>query len=312
MNKTIKPERQILYALTADNYFLKLLEKKQFVGKIEQIFNKAVNIFSNNRIYTLLCSTLDNAPNSCRLLNNDFSTIEFSVGDLIYFSNDKLCIGKRYIVSFSLCQLWRPKTIVFDKNKLNSLEYKSYLIKQIKLIYQCVNDENKTLFLYQDDNVFYRSMANTLVNLREKLINGLYQKKDTDIIESINGLVGLGIGLTPSGDDYLCGLSAFLFLNQHPGNKFKSLFEDAVVSNESNTNLLSFMTINQCIQQEYRESTYQLIKSLAEGRESDLYQQIMRIINIGSSSGCDMLLGINDALCMTHYFGEKNVHQNCY
>ena len=312
MSKTIKPERQILYALTADKYFLELVEKKQFVGKIEQVFNKAVNIFSNDRIYSLICSTLDNAPNSCRLLNNDLSTIEFSVDDLVYFSNNKLFIGNGYIVSFVLCHLWQYKKIIFDMRNLCSSEYKNYLIKQINLINKCVSAENKTLFLYQDDNLFYRSMADTLAKMREKLINGLVQKKESDIRQSIKGLVGLGIGLTPSGDDYLCGLSAFLFLNQHPGNEFKLLFEDAVISSESNTNLLSFITIKQCIQQEYRESTYQLVKSLAEGNESDLYQQIMRIINIGSSSGCDMLLGIHDALCLTHYFGEKNVHQNCY
>jgi len=37
-------------------------------------------------------------------------------------------------------------------------------------------------------------------------------------------MMGLGIGLTPSADDYLTGLALILFIPGHPAEKYKEEF----------------------------------------------------------------------------------------
>ena len=37
-------------------------------------------------------------------------------------------------------------------------------------------------------------------------------------------MIGLGIGLTPSADDYLTGLALILFIPGHPSEKYKEEF----------------------------------------------------------------------------------------
>ncbi len=50
----------------------------------------------------------------------------------------------------------------------------------------------------------------------------------------------------------------------------------------------------------------QLIQSLVDAKETNIYPQFLEILNIGSSSGSDMLFGLRDALYITHYF-EKTM-----
>ncbi|EPU9587473.1 hypothetical protein ACV0WE_000115 [Providencia stuartii] len=79
MNKT-KTQRQQLFGLSADATFLNLFDQPTFSGQIEQVFRKAINISINNTLFTLLSAELDNAPNSCRLLNNDLSKLNLKEG----------------------------------------------------------------------------------------------------------------------------------------------------------------------------------------------------------------------------------------
>ncbi|MEW3177713.1 DUF2877 domain-containing protein, partial [Escherichia coli] len=67
---------------------------------------------------------------------------------------------------------------------------------------------NDTLFLYQGDNPFYQEISRQLLNRRKNLLKALCTGEN--ITAAVNQLIGLGIGLTPSSDDYLVGLSTIL------------------------------------------------------------------------------------------------------
>ncbi|MCL0020389.1 DUF2877 domain-containing protein, partial [Providencia rettgeri] len=66
-------------------------------------------------------------------------------------------------------------------------------------------------------------------------------------------------------------------------------------------------SLEKALNREYRENMQQLIQSLVDAKETNIYPQFLEILNIGSSSGSDMLFGLRDALYITHYFGENYV-----
>ncbi|MGW1370651.1 DUF2877 domain-containing protein, partial [Providencia hangzhouensis] len=168
--------------------------------------------------------------------------------------------------------------------------------------------ENKnSLFKYQGDNFFYLSMTEQLVQLRSELIESIIKKNKENIIYVIRQFVGLGIGLTPSGDDYLVGLMAFLLLTGHPAATFYPEFYQGITQSLSQTTPISAITLEKALNREYRENMQQLIQSLVDAKETNIYPQFLEILNIGSSSGSDMLFGLRDALYITHYFGENYV-----
>ncbi len=304
---TLTSHRQILYGLTADTHFLNLLNQPQFSGKVEQVFNKAINISIDNSLFTLLSSPLDNAPNSCRLLNKDFSLLDIKSGDSFYLLDKDIAIGECYLLSFSLCKQWQKPIIEFIPEKIEKKDYQLFLRNQLKTLDLILNSNESSLFNYQGDNVFYLSSSEKLKQLRLSLIKSLEKQEHQNLVSIINQFIGLGIGLTPSGDDYLVGLMAFLLLKNHPAYSFYPEFYQGITQSKERTTPISAITLEKALGHEYRENMHQLIQSLVDAKETEIYSQFLAILNIGSSSGSDMLFGIRDALYLTHYFGERYV-----
>lgn len=303
----IAPHRQILYGLTADPHFYHLLNQPLETGHIEQVFNKAINFSINNSLFTLLCSQLDNAPNSCRLLIKDFSLFDIHDGDIITINSQYMTIGEKYSLSFELCKKWQPPPIEYNPNNQKDIKYFLFLKKQINDLDLILKNHPDTLFNYQGDNVFYFSMARKLIQLRVELIELIKQKKRSDVISVISQFVGLGIGLTPTGDDYLVGLMSILLLKHHFLSDIYSEFYQGITPAKAQTTPISAVTLEKALCHEYRENMYRLIQSIVDGNNDDMQANFLAILNIGSSSGCDMLFGVRDALYLTHYFGETDV-----
>ncbi|EDU57919.1 DUF2877 domain-containing protein [Providencia stuartii] len=308
MNKT-KTQRQQLFGLSADATFLNLFDQPTFSGQIEQVFRKAINISINNTLFTLLSAELDNAPNSCRLLNNDLSKLNLKEGEYIYFCNKTLYLGKYYFISFSFCHPWQPNNVCFIPENINKKTYLSFLNTQISVIDVLLNREGHSLFHYHGDNLFYLTTAKKLNSLRIELINLLKKKDHQKLPEMVRQFIGLGIGLTPSGDDYLVGLMAFLLLKHHPAQCLHPFFEQGIRHAKEATTKVSAITLEKAVNRHYRENLLQLLHILVTANTNDAkpYSQLQKILDIGSSSGSDMLLGIRDALYLTLYFGEKYV-----
>ncbi|UBX49307.1 DUF2877 domain-containing protein [Providencia alcalifaciens] len=300
-------QRQSIYGLTADAHFLHLLHQPLLTGNVEQVFNKAINFSIGNQLYTLLGSQTDNAPNSCRIINKNFSSLSIMAGDCVCILNNEIHIGEKYSVSFLLCKKWVPSTVYFINEKLTEEKYRHFLKSTINEIDSILNNQTDSLFNYQGDNCFYLESSKKLNELRFSLINLFINKRHQALTNIVSQFVGLGIGLTPSGDDYLVGLMAFLLLKHHPANSFRADFVQGIMQSKANTTPISAITLEKALNQEYRENMYQLIQCLVDGRKTNIYPHILEILNIGSSSGCDMLFGIRDALFLTHYFGETHV-----
>ncbi|HGN1706409.1 TPA: DUF2877 domain-containing protein [Providencia rettgeri] len=155
--------------------------------------------------------------------------------------------------------------------------------------------------------MFYRSMSEQLIHLRLELIELLKNKHQQPLAKIISQFIGLGIGLTPSGDDYLVGLMAGGLHKGHPIFAAYDEFYQAITQSKNQTTPISAITLEKALNQEYRENMQQLIHSLVDAKETHIYPQFLEILNIGSSSGSDMLFGLRDALYLTHYFGENYV-----
>lgn len=306
MKNTIS-HRQILYGLTADRHFLNLLNQPRTVGKVEQVFSKAINISIDNQLYSLLSSQLDNGPNSCRLLNRDLSSLNINTSDDVQVLNGKINISDDYLLCFSLCKTWQHSAICFTYDNLNKKSYQSFLLKQIEQLDFILSTSQNSLFHYQGDNLFYLAAGKKLNQQRLYLMSLLKRKQYQKLADIVKQFVGLGIGLTPSGDDYLVGLMAFLLLKNHPANQAYAEFYQGIMQGIKNTTPISAITLEKALVHEYREHMYQLIQSLVDADKTNIHLQFLNILNIGSSSGSDMLIGIRDALYLTHYFGEKYV-----
>ncbi|MFK3704609.1 uncharacterized protein DUF2877 [Raoultella sp. BIGb0138] len=289
-----------MQALTADESFL----SERGSGRVEQVFSRAVNLLipGQQRLLTLLCQGYDNAPNSCRLAFTHLDDL-FRPGETVRFLDSGVAIGDDKWIATSSCGRWQMAKPALDGDRLQRIPWQRWS----QAIHQQLH-AHETLFLYRGDNPFYQEIARQLQHRRAALFAAL--KQGRNITEAVARMVGLGIGLTPSADDYLVGLSIILFIHHHPAEKYKPAFLSALQCARKNTTLLSAMTLEAAINQRYRENIAALIDGLMNNPDRFPGRTINAIKNIGSSSGCDMLYGIADACALSQIYGGNDVSQN--
>lgn len=254
---------------------------------------------AQQQLVTLLCDAYDNAPNSARLALARFDGL-FRPGDPVQFYPSGIAIGDALWIDRHRCHCWQPPQHNISAGQFRYIPWQRWR----DIIHQQLQ-ENDTLFFWQGDNPFYQAIADELRQRREILFNAL--RNGENITQAVSNMIGLGIGLTPSGDDYLVGLSAILFIRGHPGEKYRAAFYSALQAGRQNTTALSAITLQAALERRYRENMTEFITCIVTGSERFSIQAIANIKRIGSSSGCDMLYGMADACALSQLYGENDV-----
>ena len=108
-------------------------------------------------------------------------------------------------------------------------------------------------------------------------------KKAADELVS---LIGLGIGLTPSGDDFLCGVLAGLILTGNSAHPFTSVLKENIRANLSNTNDISRTFLSCALSSHFGKPVKDLV---FPSSPEDILASFEAV---GHSSGIDSLCGI--------------------
>jgi len=124
----------------------------------------------------------------------------------------------------------------------------------------------------------------------KKLANIIHKKK------TINDLLGLGIGLTPTGDDFIVGYLSALEANLIE-DKLK--IRDNIDLNKvfDKTTRVSALHLKAAIKHRYNEKLVDLYKNI-DVNEDQYINYAKRLIKVGNSSGLDMLTGLYFGLIM--------------
>ena len=104
-------------------------------------------------------------------------------------------------------------------------------------------------------------------------------------------LIGLGIGLTPSGDDFLCGFLAGLRLSLSESDRFRQILEKKICSHLNRTNEISAAFLHCAVLGQFSAPIHLLINP-----DITVEQIYLAFSGIGHSSGVDTLCGISTAL----------------
>jgi hypothetical protein len=108
------------------------------------------------------------------------------------------------------------------------------------------------------------------------------------------GLMGLGVGLTPSGDDYLVGLLAGMDATDDPPRHGLA----AVIAGHAplRTTAVGAAVLGHASRGAFAERLHDVLVALARGRLDELAGPIERAMAYGATSGSDTLVGLFAAL----------------
>ena len=130
----------------------------------------------------------------------------------------------------------------------------------------------------------------------QHLLDGIAQQRLALARQGISALLGLGPGLTPSGDDVLTGLiAATLVLGGAVGQPvtfYQRLSAEALAIAYSRTNKLSITWIEYAGRGEVAEHLGRLFEALTQADTSLIEQAAHEVLSSGATSGADILAGI--------------------
>ena len=108
-------------------------------------------------------------------------------------------------------------------------------------------------------------------------------------------LIGLGDGLTPSGDDVLIGIEAALHALGSPAAGF---LDEALADVDARTTTVSAAYLRHAAAGEFAERLHHLLAVLVseEAREATLAGAIGEAVAWGATSGTDCLIGVLEGL----------------
>ena len=222
-----------------------------------------------------------------------------SSGDVLDFHQAAIwvspTISSNQIVSIS--RLSETLTVVADR--LLAHHMPSGLGSLITPILQFTTEQSKALEVRLTNGITGKAWLVIQEIIQASLVN------DTDLmIDSAKSLIGLGEGLTPSGDDFLGG---FIFSRQLFDHHFKNVLNlpiwnylDFILQSKLRTNLISYTLLTDHAEGHSVEPLHQFTNGLLMGESVDqLYLNVEKLICLGHSTGWDLLSGFLAGMSVT-------------
>lgn len=289
--------------LSFDKDFSRLMngeETVRIVGKVHSVFKRVVNFQDDSKqIYSILQRDLDNGPYSIRIDQGglkSFLELNINVDDLVIIRNGCLEIGSVFKLRFDNDQLWNPEKLKIFSNENTVSIFNENIKVYSKLLSNRANGGVKYYYIKNHTNSNREYKPSLIEKELEKRISNLKWSIDNDyksLKENIISIVGLGSGLTPSGDDFLVGfITALNTIEDTKTMLTLDKIESILKNNSLSTTDISIMMVKASLEGKARENLISFICALFSNDKSRLIHNIDNVFSIGSSSGADLSVGV--------------------
>lgn len=280
----------MILAKSGDSRFVDRIQIGAFHGIVHSTFSRTLNILCTDSedLYTVACRNLDNAPNTLIAGFENLSSFEIVIGDRVYSSTNLLQIGHRLTVSTVNAEKWRCTLSEYPKNS-------EKLIANLSIMKQYIDNFGKgggMIKAHWPQNSFEEEVTRLLQERSEAFLCELNANRRENALQVAQSLLGLGPGLTPSGDDFLVGLFAVMNLKGCPLQAYSYLCHEILSKAHQYTNEISLASLKQAACGHVRDSIANLINTLGYGTPEQLLSSLTTVLGIGSSSGTDIAMGI--------------------
>lgn len=232
--------------------------------KILHVFDEVCNLINGKQeVLSIVSPEVGNGPFNFVLEEAIMFTRHFDLGAKVLIKENQILI-EDLIVSFAYAQEWSPAP-----NWAELRKGKDEIIHRLSLLQ--IDYENEALLQF----AFPLSKA----------IRGV----DISTTKNISSkLAGLGMGLTPAGDDYLMGAMYAAWM-MHPQEVAKKITEEIANAATPLTTSLSGAWLRSAAKGEAGELWHEFFDALI--KNENIYLPMSHILSVGETSGSDALMG---------------------
>ncbi|MBL8100343.1 MAG: DUF2877 domain-containing protein [Anaerolineales bacterium] len=232
--------------------------------KILHIFDEVCNLINENReILSIVNAEVGNGPFNLVIEEPVLFTKHLDVESPILIEDKQIKI-RDLIISFAYAQVWNPMPR-WEKLRKN----KDEIINRLSLLQ--IDNENEAILQFSNP------LSLAIINADILTIKNISSK-----------LAGLGMGLTPAGDDYLMGAmyAAWMIHLQEVAKKITEEIANVAIPL---TTSLSGAWLRSAAKGEAGELWHEFFDALIE--DQNIYMPMSKILSVGETSGSDALMG---------------------
>ena len=255
-------------------------------GAVHSVHAKVVNLRTPDGLLCCLSSDeLDDAPRTVRIAAADWARIDWHLDDPIRFGPALTHEYDGTTVVLTEAARWRPSPA--DAPALAALA-PEHLRAAADVV-------GRHLLPPADRTPFDVLSADELGRRTTVLADAVRADDRAATAAAAARLVGLGSGLTPSGDDVLTGLAVLAAAGGMLLERVRPALAEAVLGGapiEERTTAVSAATLTEALAGRGRQRIHVLVSALgATGTTPTLVDAVLRVRAIGHTSGADILTG---------------------
>ncbi len=273
-------------ALSADARLLERLAGGAFEAEVHSVFRRVVNLrcAGDGRLSTLAGATIDDAPDTLRLDVRHLDRLGLGPGTRVLCDGRRLAVGSSLEVSLDTARPWSPALPTLSGWPL-----------PLSWLERFLRGRGVGRLFIGEPAAAGPLSAHTARLLREAaggLGRGLAAGDVNTALEYGGRLVGLGPGLTPSGDDYLVGMATACAIRGEPALAQLEVLRRVVRDNAGATNEISHAAMAHAVRGRVRDRIVRFAEALVTGDPGRMRAAGELVIAIGGTSGTDMMSGL--------------------
>lgn len=272
-------------------------EAHALIGTVHSIFNTVINVLSSDR-NNLLTLALDEVVSSPWMMKTEDNYL-FELMKSKIAPGDSVTLSENFTIEIKQIE-WNYKNAVYSVTKINKKNPSEKIFNNgfSNKIYQFIKEQGKDSGLVsawdkysiekpninEDENVYVKSYLQAIKKMSEATENN----DKSAVLKHSYRLIGLGLGLTPTGDDFILGcLAVWRFFESPLIEQFKE--SDWIGNVKKKTTVISAFMLENGVNGYVNQALGDL---LMHHKEKDLSTYLAPFLKIGATSGTDMLIGV--------------------
>ncbi len=292
------------------NIWLDEYSEKTLIGNVHSVFDKVINIISINQdyLFSLALEEVVQSPQMMKTIDKDcFQNVKdvIQTGTPVFRNGVNEIKIQNIIWNFGNAKIWNGNITeeYIKQNRLNICHLKEISdFVQMNgadsgLLSAWCEYSHKELLVKKNVNIY----APIFLDRLKKMEDAVRENNNIKLLDASYEFVGMGMGLTPSGDDFILGCLAVW---KYWGSRLYDIYVDNewIERLKGRTTTVSYFMLKNCIDGFVNESLLKLLQYKSENTEKNHINSLLQdLLKIGSTSGTDMLVGVIFAYELAFY-----------
>ena len=277
-----------MQALSIDAALLRKLREPHFRGVVHSVFERVVNVEGDDgALFTIASRDLDDAPDSLVVDTAGFGATGIAQGDRVDITASAIAIAMRIGIRLDRAKSWHAALPAYPADDSTLRGNLAIVRRQIGR--PSLGGQEST---GGAPSTLACATAATLERQADLLCAALCRGDLAAASAHGRAMIGMGPGLTPSGDDFLVGLFAVQHLPGSPCREASRVCVPVLAGVERRTHAISVAALKAAAQGRVRASIQSLLRELMTGCPAGLAAALSAVLAIGSTSGSDIAAGI--------------------